>query len=377
MDDIEHFSKYIKEKKQQGKKIVAFMAHDNVPEELIDAAGFFPLRLIFAGNEDLLNQSQSLNYIPASTCSFAQCTIGLFSLKPDAFDFLNSIDYFIVSNHCVSDICASEIISKCFYIPRLNFYSSYTQTDQAMIYFKAELLDLKAQFEKIRAAPIKNEQLLESVKKYNILKLKLQQVNELNIPATKKLDIFQKAMLYGLEYVSELEKFIEESKNIPLRSANGTKDLLLTGCSVFVGDFLLELIEKSGGNVAYFDTWVGNSYFSQIISERELTSTQDPLDLLVSRFKRNIYGDHCVTNYFENKLLQIESIVKNYQQQYGKKLNVINHIIKYCDHVSLYQTFLKNKLQEKGIQVLNLERDYSRASHGQLSTRIEAFLEMM
>jgi benzoyl-CoA reductase/2-hydroxyglutaryl-CoA dehydratase subunit BcrC/BadD/HgdB len=38
---------------------------------------------------------------------------------------------------------------------------------------------------------------------------------------------------------------------------------------------------------------------------------------------------------------------------------------------------LKNRLQEKGIQVLNLERDYSRANRGQLSTRIEAFLEMM
>jgi benzoyl-CoA reductase/2-hydroxyglutaryl-CoA dehydratase subunit BcrC/BadD/HgdB len=38
---------------------------------------------------------------------------------------------------------------------------------------------------------------------------------------------------------------------------------------------------------------------------------------------------------------------------------------------------LKKQLQEKGIRVLNLERDYSRANKGQLSTRIEAFLEMI
>ena len=37
----------------------------------------------------------------------------------------------------------------------------------------------------------------------------------------------------------------------------------------------------------------------------------------------------------------------------------------------------KNQLQEKGIRVLNLERDYSRANRGQLSTRIEAFMEML
>jgi benzoyl-CoA reductase/2-hydroxyglutaryl-CoA dehydratase subunit BcrC/BadD/HgdB len=40
-------------------------------------------------------------------------------------------------------------------------------------------------------------------------------------------------------------------------------------------------------------------------------------------------------------------------------------------------SFLKDTLQKKGIQVLNLERDYSRANRGQLSTRIEAYLEMM
>ena len=45
--------------------------------------------------------------------------------------------------------------------------------------------------------------------------------------------------------------------------------------------------------------------------------------------------------------------------------------------MSLMSSFFKNKLQEKGIQVLNIERDYSRANRGQLSTRIEAYLEMI
>ena len=43
----------------------------------------------------------------------------------------------------------------------------------------------------------------------------------------------------------------------------------------------------------------------------------------------------------------------------------------------MLSTYFKEKLQKKGLQVLNLERDYSRANRGQLSTRIEAFLEMI
>jgi len=46
---LPEFSLFLKEKKQEGVKIIAFLAHDNIPEELIDAAGFFPLRMMFGG----------------------------------------------------------------------------------------------------------------------------------------------------------------------------------------------------------------------------------------------------------------------------------------------------------------------------------------
>ena len=130
MDDLElleEYSEFLRTKKEEGKQIVAFMAHDNIPEELIVAADCIPLRMVFSGNDDLMNESH--DYLPPSTCSFAQSCIGLFSRKPNMYGFLEQVDYFLVSNHCVSDICASEIISKYFFIPRLNFYCSYTQNE--------------------------------------------------------------------------------------------------------------------------------------------------------------------------------------------------------------------------------------------------------
>ncbi|MHA1471891.1 MAG: 2-hydroxyacyl-CoA dehydratase [Promethearchaeota archaeon] len=101
------------------------------------------------------------------------------------------------------------------------------------------------------------------------------------------------------------------------------------------------------------------------------------MDLLVLRFKNNVYGDHSVPNFLEQKVSFIQKYAEHYAKSKGRKLGVINHIIKFCDHISLMSSFLKDTLQEKGIQVLNLERDYSRANRGQLSTRIEAYLEMM
>jgi benzoyl-CoA reductase/2-hydroxyglutaryl-CoA dehydratase subunit BcrC/BadD/HgdB len=199
------FSLFLKEKKQEGVKIIAFLAHDNIPEELIDAAGFFPLRMMFGGNDELMEASH--DFLPPSTCAFAQSCIGLFSTKQNNFRFLDLVDYFIVSNHCVSDICASEIITKYFNISRLNFYVPYMTDESSLKYFKLELQNLKEKFEDIVGEKISDEKLSESIKKYNDFKKKISQINDLEILGSEKLKIIQKAMLYGPTFQPDLEKY--------------------------------------------------------------------------------------------------------------------------------------------------------------------------
>jgi len=374
-DLLSEFSLFLKEIRAGGTKIIAYLAHDNIPEELIDAAGFFPLRMMFGGNDELMDASHE--YLPASTCSFAQSSIGLFSLKPNLYQFLDQVDYFIVSNHCVSDICASEIISKYYDIPRIDFYVSYTKNVNSLKYFKLELLDFKNQLEELSGQKINDHDLISSMQKYNEYKIILKEINELEILGSEKLKIIQKAMLYGPRSIEELKEEIQILKKEPSNHLKNLKPILLTGCSAFIGDPLIDWIEEGGGNVVFFDTWIGNHYYSQIIDEKKINSSEDPLDLLVTRFKDNIYGDHTVTQFLGNKIAFMEDFNRKYEEKTGKKVGVINHIIKFCDHMSLMSPFLKERLQEIGIQVLNLEKDYSRANRGQLSTRIEAFLEMI
>jgi len=372
---LSEYYTYLKAKKAERKKIIAHMAHDNIPEELIDAAGFVPLNMIFAGNDELMNSSH--DYLPPSTCSFAQSSIGLFTQKPADFNFLELVDYFLVSNHCVSDICASEIITKYFSIPRLNFYIPYILNENALKYYRLELLDLKRQLENIKGNEIKEEDLSESITKFNNFKKKLLEVSNLEIKGKNKLYVFQEAMLYGPDFLFELNNIIQKFKNLPPQTSNNLKDIIFTGCSIFINDYLIDLIEESGGNIVYFDTWIGDNYYSQIFNDVILNLKENPLDLFVYRFQNNKSGDHIVPNYLENKVTKIETIFKKYKQKMGRKLGVINHIIKFCDHISINSAFLKEKLQKKKIPILNLERDYSRANRGQLSTRIEAFLEMI
>ncbi|MHA1914708.1 MAG: 2-hydroxyacyl-CoA dehydratase family protein [Promethearchaeota archaeon] len=370
---LQDYYLFLKEKKEEGKKVIAFISHDNIPEELIDAAGFIPLRMIFAGNDELMDASH--DFLSPSTCAFAQSCIGAFSIKPDYYQFLDLIDYFIVSNHCVSDICASEIITNYFNIARLNFYVSYTKTENSLKYFKIELKDFKKQLEEIKGSQISTDSLKISIKKYNKFKKKLHELSNLNIKGSQKLDILHEALLYGPEVIPKIEEFIRSQTET--QSSNNGKSVLLTGCSIFLNDYLSDLIEEGGGNIVFFDTWIGAIYYSQIFDENVINSSENPINLLVHRFKTNFFGDHSVPNFLSNKVSQIYEFCKNYKKKTGKNIGVINHIIKFCDHMSIMSTHLKGQLQSKGIQVLNLERDYSRANRGQLSTRIEAFLEMM
>ncbi|TFF88840.1 MAG: 2-hydroxyacyl-CoA dehydratase, partial [Promethearchaeota archaeon] len=253
LEIYEEFSLYLEEMKRQGKKIIAFISHDDIPEELIDAAGFVPLRLIFAGNDELMNASH--DYLPPSTCAFAQTCIGLFALKPRHFDFLKLIDYFIVSNHCVSDICASEVICNYFDVPRLNFYLSYMRNASSEKYFRLELSKFKKKLEEIKKNSITDDAVFESVKKYNEFRRVIKELNNLNIRGSKKLKLMQKAFLFGPHILPELKDIIQKQKMSAVKNSNST-DLLLTGCSIFMNDSLVDLIEEGGGNIIFFDTWI-------------------------------------------------------------------------------------------------------------------------
>jgi benzoyl-CoA reductase/2-hydroxyglutaryl-CoA dehydratase subunit BcrC/BadD/HgdB len=258
----------------------------------------------------------------------------------------------------------------------LNFYLPYTKNKNSLKYFKLELEDFKEQLEKIVISKIQNKDVMESIKKYNKFRKKLVLINELNISGSEKLEKIQKAMLYGPDYSNKLSEFIETNKNKPASNDKG-KNVILTGCSIFIGDYLLDLIEEGGGNAIFFDSWIGNHYYSQLYEDEELDSNYNPYDLLVERFRRNTLSDHSVPNFLDNKISQLFSLNNDIKIKSQKNLGVINHIIKFCDHFSMLSAHFKEKLQNKGIQVLNLERDYSRANRGQLSTRIEAFLEMI
>jgi len=149
-------------------------------------------------------------------------------------------------------------------------------------YFKLELLDLKQQLEKLTGREIRKQDIIESIRKYNSFKKKLSEINNLDISGSEKLKIFQKAILYGPVILPELDDFIQAKSTNQAHKSKNSVDIFFTGCSIFIGDYLIDLIEDAGGNALYFDTWVGNNYYSQIFDDAVFDSIVNPIHKLTN-----------------------------------------------------------------------------------------------
>jgi benzoyl-CoA reductase/2-hydroxyglutaryl-CoA dehydratase subunit BcrC/BadD/HgdB len=51
--------------------------------------------------------------------------------------------------------------------------------------------------------------------------------------------------------------------------------------------------------------------------------------------------------------------------------------LKFCDHWGGQRKLLGEELRDVKVPVLDLEREYNTAGSGQISTRVQAFLEML
>lgn len=357
---------YLSDKKAEGKKIIAHLSHEFVPPELIEAAGAIPLNLIFAGNEEFMQEGS--DYMNPTMCTYARSLIGMFKLKDQypKFKFLNLVDAIISSDYCTSNLLIAESISKNFGVKSIEFFTPYMQKDQHVKYYQEQLKNLALNISEITNINVDEKNLFHLMKKYNDFRETLSKIHELDLSGTCQIKIWQKAILFGPGGVN-FDK-LESVKRKEIDTVK--KNVILSGCPVFIGDTLADLIEeKCGGSIIYNDTWVGNLIH---LANSEINPEKSPYEILADVFRKNKSSAHCVPNYLDEYSKRISEI--------SKKTNtfaVINHIIKFCDLIGYPRQGIKEKLNSMDIKILQLERDYSSETSGQLTTRIEAFLEIL
>ena len=128
------------------------------------------------------------------------------------------------------------------------------------------------------------------------------------------------------------------------------------------------LIETSGAVVAMDEMCTGIRYFDNLVDE-DAADTEGLLDNIADRYL-NI---HCaIFTPNQDRIRHIKQLVDGYDID-----AVIHYSLQFCDPYTVEAFSVQREMEKEGVPFLYLETDYSTEDAGQLSTRIQALIEMV
>jgi benzoyl-CoA reductase/2-hydroxyglutaryl-CoA dehydratase subunit BcrC/BadD/HgdB len=167
-----------------------------------------------------------------------------------------------------------------------------------------------------------------------------------------------------IKICDELEERISKKEGV---FPEGTPRLLVSGCPMAVPNWKLPtIIEKSGATIVGEESCVGERG-----TRNETAVDGNSVEALIDNIVDRYLQINCAifTPNPERKD-HIKEMFNNYNAD-----GVIHYSLQFCQPYDMESYGIEVKLEEEGIPILNLVTDYSAEDMGQLSTRVEAFIE--
>jgi len=354
----------IEEWKSHGKKIVGTLC-SNIPEEVIHAAGFLPIRLRAPGLEETSKADAHLHRI---NCSYSRSILE--HLLTGELDFLDGL---IATNTCDHHLrLAGEVQDKAGF-PVHYFQMYHTQTKGAKEWLIKELEQMMDYIKDSFGTHISEEDLNNSINVYNRTRSLMEKINESrkNEPPLISGTEYMKIVLTGMSIPRE--KFNDRLESL-LQNLDGQEStevvkprLLVIGGACDSYKFI-NFIETNGASVVADGLCFGLRHYQGLIDN----NSKDPLSAITDR-----YFDRAscpsVMDGFDHAYEIINEIIKDL-----KIHGIICAKLKFCDHWAGSCKMFRDTLRENNdIPLLEIEREYNTTESGQIGTRLQAFLEMM
>lgn len=342
-----------------------------VPEEIVMAAGGIAVGLC-SGADWAPNKVEE--HLPRNTCPLIKSFTG-FKLG-QVCPYIESSDLVVGENTCDGKKKAYEYFSTLANMYVVDIPNVHT--DATLGAWKAEIKKLAAKIEDFCGSAITPDSLREAIKITNDKRRALQRLS-----ATRAADPVPISGLDSLLTVQaafmddpvrltgainamadECEKRVEAGIGA---AAKGTKRILYTGTPMAVPNWkLFNIIEKAGGVVVGEEACTGSRYYRDLVRE-DGTTVDEMLDAVAERY----FNISCAV--FTPNDQRMEDVVMMARDL--KADGIIDCSLQFC---ALYETeaFSVEAAAEKaGISFMHVTTDYANEDAGQLTTRIEAFLE--
>jgi benzoyl-CoA reductase/2-hydroxyglutaryl-CoA dehydratase subunit BcrC/BadD/HgdB len=356
--------------KNKDRKIVGIYCM-SVPEELIYAAGAFPVRLC-AGSADAAEAGET--FFPEVACPMVKAATGFSSVS--VLPFYQACDLVIIPATCDWKVKMGEILPVMMLdLPRIK------TLENSRLFWLREIERLKVELERLTGNRITANRLKKAISIYHSAQkefCRFRDIRKSNTHALSGRDAIEVVNAFFYDHVADWTKAMGKlndaletrlKANIAVTPESAPRVLLTGSPIVFPNWKVPSLIEESGGALVCDELCTSNRYLNDMVAidERLL---DDMLHGIADR-----YLQPCTCPVFSNtsdrrnKLLQM---IDDYKIE-----GVIHHVLKGCHPYDVELRSIEADLNRKGISQLKIETDYSPEDTEQLRTRVEAFMETL
>lgn len=362
IDVTENIGQVVSEKKRAGKKVVGVLPI-YAPEELVHAAGMFPVGC-WGGAADI---SMATKYLPPFACSIMQSV-----MEYAERGVYKELDAFLVSTPCDTLKAISQnLIYAC---PDQKIiiltYPQNNKMQAGVTFAKSEFAKGKAQLEAVAGIAITDQAINESIEIYNDHRRALVEFTETVannpgvISAVNRHAVIKSGFYMEKEEHTKLVRELSELLKAEKKAWAGKK-ILLAG-----------IMAEPNGLLEQFDEFqfavVGDELAQETRQFRTLVPEgSDPLERLARQWQ-NREACSVILDGEKKRAKHIATLAKAKQAD-----GVVYCQMKFCDPEEFDYPSIKKACEDAEIPLLHLEIDQLSDSAGQYRTRIQAFHELL
>ncbi|MCF6201051.1 MAG: 2-hydroxyacyl-CoA dehydratase family protein [Hydrogenimonas sp.] len=346
------------------------------PYEIIYALGGVPVRLCNGFHTD---EQSGGDFMPAKSCSLVKATLGM--LNQHNIPTVDRLDFIVHPTTCDQKTKSISTIEDMGYSVYHMEFPRHKESEESREYWRRSVRSFAKELSVKIGRKLTRKSMKEAIKKVARAQLAYHRLSELMkndpVPILGK-DIFLVTNAFFFDDIErwtnrvhalcdELQKRVDEGYNA---ASKRSPRILYTGSPPIFPNLKLPLmIEQADGVVVADESCSANRLFNDMVSVDEWF-LYDMVDAVADRYLKGCTCPIFTRN--EDRKRRLADLAKRYSID-----GVVYQSFAGCQVYEMEQRSIQRELEKIGIPMLYVETDYSPGQGGQLSTRIEAFIESL
>jgi benzoyl-CoA reductase/2-hydroxyglutaryl-CoA dehydratase subunit BcrC/BadD/HgdB len=345
-----------------------------VPSEIIYALDAVPVRLC---NGFYTDDEIGSDLLPSKSCPLVKATVGQFASK----NFTDKPDMIISPTTCDQKAKSGAIIESFGYSIYDMEFPRTKESEESREYWRRSVRKFTKELSQDLGKKLTKKRLKESIQKIGYAQHLYHKLNILrknsNSPILGK-DMFLVTNAFFFDkidnWIEAVKKLVEECEQRVEDKINAARKrsprIVYTGSPpIFPNLKIPLLIEQSDAIIVADETCSSNRMFNDMVSVDEWF-VNDMVDSIADRYLKGCTCPIFTKN--NDRIRRVIDLVKTYKAE-----GVVYQSFAGCQVYEMEQRSVLEAMEKEGIPILYIESDYSPSHLGQLTTRIEAFVESL